>query len=274
VTDQPQLRKAVLLAAGRGTRLGALTAHTAKPMLEVAGAPIIEHIVSGLAEAGVAEFVIVTGHLARQVESWCASYARAHRSVRIAAVRQEKRDGTGGAMLAAMRRVASEARFLFGWGDVLMDRANYPRFLVRARTEQYDLMLAVNRVRDPYRGAAVYVTPDMRVERIVEKPMQGASTTTWNNAGLFAAGPSLFDYLKRLKRSPRGELELPAAIEMMIAEGRLVRAVDTRGFWSDVGTPEDLAKARERFRPQSAEQPRAANGGNAGQAGKADKIKE
>ncbi|HVA81436.1 MAG TPA: sugar phosphate nucleotidyltransferase, partial [Candidatus Binataceae bacterium] len=74
--------------------------------------------------------------------------------------------------------------------------------------------------------------------------------TEWNNAGLFAAGPTLFDYLERLEPSPRGELELPQAIAAMIADARTVRAIDMRGFWSDIGTPADLEVARRRFHPK------------------------
>ncbi len=244
-----QIRKAALLAAGRGTRLGAITANTPKPMLEVAGAPLIEQIVTGLAEAGIAEFVIVTGYLGEQVERWAQYFTGAHPWIRIATERQPQLNGTGGAMLAARPHLAGEPRFLFGWGDVLMDRTNYARFIERAQSEDYELLLTMNRVRDPYRGAAVYVAPDMRVERLVEKPAKGTSTTTWNNAGLFASGPIIFEYLERLEPSPRGELELPAAIAAMIADGRVVRALDIRGFWSDVGTPEDLERARSRFRP-------------------------
>jgi NDP-sugar pyrophosphorylase family protein len=244
------IRTAALLAAGRGTRLGALTAHTPKPMLEVAGAPLIEHIVAGLAAAGIAEFAIVTGYLGEQVETWAQNFGRAHRALRIATVRQRELNGTGGALLEARPQLAGEARFLFGWGDVLMDSTNYARFIERARSAEYDLLLTVNRVRDPYRGAAVYVAPDLRVERLVEKPPQGTSTTTWNNAGLFASGPIIFKYLERLEPSARGELELPGAIEAMIKDGRRVIAFTSRGFWTDVGTPEDLDKARQRFRPE------------------------
>jgi NDP-sugar pyrophosphorylase family protein len=244
------IRTAVLLAAGRGTRLGELTARTPKPLLEVAGAPLIEHIVRALADAGIERFVVVTGYLAEQLEGWCARFAQGNPKIAIESARQRKLNGTAGAILTARPLIAAEARFIFGWGDVLMDRANYGRFVGRAAADDYDLLLAVNRVRDPFRGAAVYLTPDMRVERLVEKPGPGESTTNWNNAGLFAAGPMLLDYAERLTPSPRGELELPQATAAMIADGRMVRAIDMRGFWSDVGTPEDLELARRRFRPR------------------------
>ncbi|HYL57892.1 MAG TPA: nucleotidyltransferase family protein [Candidatus Acidoferrales bacterium] len=245
-----EISTAVLLAAGRGKRLGELTAVTPKPMLEVAGAPLISHIVDALAGAHVARFIVVTGHLGEQIEGWAKTYQRQNPGIEIVTIRQPELNGTGGAMLAAQPSLNAQSRFIFGWGDILMDRANYPRFVHHASNDDYDLLLTVNRVRDPFRGAAVYLTKHMTVERLVEKPPRGTAKTTWNNAGLFATGQAIFDYLARLSPSARGEIELPAAISQMIADGRVVRAVDVRGFWSDVGTPADLENARVRFIPK------------------------
>lgn len=228
-----------------------LTASAPKPMLEIAGAPLISHPVGALAEVGIRDFVIVTGYLGEQVARWCEKCARENPALRLTPVVQRELNGTAGGLLAAQARVAGEHRFVFGWGDILMDRANYARFVERAAEDDCDLLLAVNRMKDPWRGAAVYLSPDMRVERLVEKPREGASTTPWNNAGLFASGQIIFEYAERLRPSPRGELELPQAISAMIADGRIVRALDVRGFWSDIGTPEDLAIARHRFRPRA-----------------------
>ncbi len=247
-----QLTTAILLAAGRGKRLGDLTANTPKPMLEIAGVPLISHVVSALARARLTRFVVVTGYLSEQIEDWAKTFADENPKIQIDTVRQANLNGTGGALLCARNMIAIEARFLIGWGDILMDRANYSRFVDRAheekREDEYDLMLAVNRVKDPHRGAAVYVNETMRVERLVEKPEPGTSSTHWNNAGLFATGPAIFDYVERLAPSPRGEIELPGAIAQMISDGRVVRAIDVRGFWSDIGTPQDLEIARARFK--------------------------
>lgn len=241
------VRKGVLLAAGRGTRLGALTAHTPKPLLEVAGKPLIAHIVGGLAKAGVREFIVVAGYLAEQVERWCADFDSANAGITTQVVRQPELNGTGGAMLAARDLLANVDGFIFGWGDILMDPANYPPFVTEANRQNYDLLLCVNAIDDPWRGAAVYVDNEMRVEKVIEKPPRGTSSTPWNNAGLFATSQKIFDYIDRLKPSARGELELPQAMDMMIADGNVVRAVALRGFWSDVGTPEDLEAARRHF---------------------------
>ena len=243
------IRKAVLLAAGRGKRLGALTDHLPKPMLEVAGHPLIGHIVDALAANEVRGIAIVTGYLASHIDEWCARRMRENPEVHLTTLHQAELNGTAGAMLLARDFVGETDPFIFGWSDILMDAENYARFIAAARSQGYDLLLSINRVRDPWRGGAVYVDAKMRVERLIEKPAPGTSTTHWNNAGLFAATPHIFDYLAKLKPSPRGELELPQGIAMMIAERCEVSAVDVRGFWSDVGTPEDLESARKLFKP-------------------------
>jgi NDP-sugar pyrophosphorylase family protein len=244
------IRKAILLAAGRGTRLGDLTGRTPKPLLEVGGAPILAHILEALAQAGIEQAIVVAGYLAVQIEEFCARFADSH-LLAITTVRQTTLNGTGGAILRAAPLIGAGERFVFGWGDVLMDREYYQRFMNEAQRGDYDLLLTINYLDDPYRGAAVYANDQMRVRRIVEKPAPGTSTTNWNNAGLFASTTRLFDYVARLGPSPRGELELTAAIAAMVEDGAQVRAVELRGFWSDVGTREDLAAARAQFRPRS-----------------------
>ena len=163
------IKKAVLLAAGRGLRLGVLTGRMPKPMLEVAGQPLLGHIVDALAANGVRDIAIVTGYLATHIEEWCASQMRARQALQLSTTStSQDLNGTAGAMLLAKDFVRAEAAFIFGWGDILMDAENYARFIRCARSQSYDLMLSINRVRYSWRGGAVYVDADMRVERLVE----------------------------------------------------------------------------------------------------------
>jgi len=171
-----EIRKAILLAAGRGVRLGPLTADTPKTLLDISGKPMLSHIIEGFALTGIESFIIVTGYLAHQVEDFGRRFSADHPELKIETVRQHELNGTAGAMLCA-RSFAARDDFVFGWGDILMDRENYPRFVKSARETSYDLLLAVNRTRDPCRGAAVYVDWQMRVQRLVEKPPPVTSTT-------------------------------------------------------------------------------------------------
>lgn len=236
------ITRAVLLAAGRGTRLGAITANYPKALLEVGGRPIIVRILDGLARAGVTEVAIVSGHAANLLEAEIGTGEQSGMCIRF--FRQEHPEGTARA-LALARDFAGEDRFFFGWGDILVEPGNYSRVIKAARFA--DAVIAVNEVADPCAGAAVYVDDAFRVTRIVEKPAPGTSTTHWNNAGFGALGPAIWPEIESLAPSPRGEYELPQAIAAMVAAGAEVRAVPVVGPWFDIGTPGDLAAARAAF---------------------------
>jgi len=236
--------KGVILAAGRGTRMGALTASTPKPLLGLCGRPIIEHILDGFRRAGVEDVVIVTGYLGEQIEAALGDGSRL--GLRLQYRRQTATDGTARALLLA-RDLIADHPFLLSWGDVVIDIEPYAAIVRAFETRPCDLLLSVNPVDDPWRGAAVYVDETYRVTRLIEKPPRGTSTTPWNNAGIFVHTPLTFKYAERLAPSERGEYELPQAIGAMIEDGRRVYAFRLPGFWSDLGTPEDLAAAQSKL---------------------------
>lgn len=237
------MRTALVLAAGRGKRMGTVTASTPKPLLDVAGKPLIEHILAGLARAGLRRSIVVTGYLGEQIERRLGDGSRFGLE-EIVYRRQAQLDGTAHALLLAEADVGKEA-FLLCWGDILVTPSFYAEFVDAFAASPCAAQIAVNEVDDPWRGAAVYVNAAWRVERLEEKPPRSTSSTGWNNAGILALSPIIFDYARRLERSERGEFELPQAIACMVADGLNVRAVPIRGFWSDVGTAGDLERARE-----------------------------
>lgn len=234
--------RAVLLAAGRGTRLGAVTRTTPKPLLQVGGEPILHRILGGLRAGGVREVAIITGHLADLVEDATGDGRRWGLSLTY--FRQESIDGTARALLLAREFIAGE-RFFLGWGDIVVAAPNYGRVLGTAR--ESEAVLAVNEVEDPSAGGAVYVDGDWRVSRVVEKPPAGTSSTRWNNAGLMVLSPEIWPFIERLEPSARGEYELPQAVADAVAGGMETRAVPIQGPWFDIGTPESLAAARACF---------------------------
>jgi NDP-sugar pyrophosphorylase family protein len=230
------MSKAVILAAGRGTRMGELTASAPKPMLSAGGPPILEILLERLLEAGCAEALIVTGYRAEQIEEHFRGYR-----LPLQFVRQPHPDGTATAALLARDFIGSDD-FLLTFGDILAPALSYREILDRLRRDAaVEAMLGVKEVDDPYQGAAVYADGEGRVTRIVEKPPRGQSTTRWNSAGIYAARPSLFSELAETPRSPRGEFELTSAIAQLIEGGKLLRLFPIRGQWRDIGRPEDLA---------------------------------
>lgn len=234
----------VILAAGRGTRMKNLTEAIPKPMLPVAGRPLLEYILEALRAAGLRRAVVITGYQAEQVERHFGDGSRLGMSIRYRC--QVVQDGTARALLLAREEIG-ERPFLLAWGDILTERSNYPELLRQFVDSGADALLAVNWVDDPSRGAAVTVTADDRIERIVEKPPPGTANTHWHNAGIGVFRPIVFDYLAAVRASPRGEYEIPDALSAMIGDGLAVRAFRLRGFWADVGTPEDLARVENLF---------------------------
>ena len=91
--------KAVILAAGKGTRMGALTKHTPKPMIHVSGKPVLEHIIRRMMTSGVTDFVLVTKYLAEQIEAYFGDGRDF--GTRIEYVEQIDKYGTGAALLSA-----------------------------------------------------------------------------------------------------------------------------------------------------------------------------
>ena len=116
--------KAVILAAGRGTRMGGLTEECPKPMLRVEGRPILEHILEGVLAAGIREVCLVTGWRAEVIESHFGDGSRW--GARIVHVRQEVQDGTGRAPEVA-RPFVGESDFLLTYGDILVRPDTYQR---------------------------------------------------------------------------------------------------------------------------------------------------
>ncbi len=233
--------KAVILAAGKGTRLGALTAHTPKPMLSAGGKPVLTHILLALKDAGVKEVCLVTGYLGEKIRQHYG--AGESLGLTICYRDQKQLNGTGGALLEA--RDFCDAPFLMCFGDILLHPArHYTGVSSLYRERQPEAVLAVNWVDDPCTGAAVYFGEDGRIREIIEKPPAGTSKTHYNQAGCFVFRPGIFSVLEKLGPSPRGEIELTAAVHHLLEQDKDVLAypVEQEG-WLDIGTPELLAHA-------------------------------
>ncbi len=231
------ITKAVLLAAGRGTRMRELTDDLPKPMLRVRGKPILQHIVEGMRDAGVRDFLIIVG--------WRGEVVREHFGdgskfdVRIGYTTQVEQDGTGRVVELA-REFCAEDPFLLSYGDILVDASNYLRLVTPARDAQ--AIISVKRNEDVSKGGAVFVNDKFEMIDLREKPQPGEPTSPWYNAGVYTFRRSIFDYTARLQRSPRGEFELTDAIRDLALRGNKVQALELVGEWADVRDPEVLAE--------------------------------
>jgi dTDP-glucose pyrophosphorylase len=242
--------KAVILAAGKGTRMKNLTEDLPKPMLKVWGKPILEHIVNGLIGAGIREIFIVTGHRAEVIEAHFGNGARW--GARIAYGRQLVQDGTGKAPELARNFVGSD-HFLLTYGDILVKPETYPRMVRRFGEGNFAGLVTVTGSADVTQGGLNFFDADFCLTRLIEKPSAAQveelrregwlkpGQTAWYNAGIYVFRPAVFEFTSKLQKSPRGEYELTDALNAMVAAGGRVAGMPIEGRWVDVRDPEVLA---------------------------------
>jgi len=230
------VRKAVLLAAGRGTRMREHTADLPKPMLQVHGKPILLHILEGLKSAGIERFLIVVGYRADVVTSFFGDGQCL--GTRVEYVTQVVQDGTGRVVDLA-RDFAGTDPFVLSYGDILVNPANYLRLTTLAPTQE--ALITVKRNEDVSKGGAVFVNDRFELTDLREKPQPGEPTSPWYNTGIYTFRPSIFEFTARLERSPRNEYELTDAIRALALSGKKVQAIELEGKWADVRDPEVLA---------------------------------
>jgi NDP-sugar pyrophosphorylase family protein len=217
--------------------MGGMTEAVPKPMLPIQGRPMLEVILDRLTSTGISRFLIVIGYQGEAIQRHFAKTNPTGRQIDF--IWQNPVNGTGsGALLA--RHFVSQSPFLLTYGDILCDPPEYGRASsILLGESTIAAAIGVKAVDDPWQGAAVYEEGG-RIRRILEKPPKGTSTTQWNNAGLYAFRAPVFRYLERLQPSIRGEYELTAALDAMLADGLDMRISPIEGPWRDVGRPEDL----------------------------------
>lgn len=226
--------KAVVLVAGKGTRMEPLTADCPKVILQVANKPILEHILNSAVEAGIEGFVFITGYLEEQIKSHFGDGSRW--GVSIEYVQQKEQLGTANAIGYARGHV--KGAFLVLNGDMLIGKQDIKDLLSRKE----EAVICVKEVENPS-DFGVLETENNKVIRIIEKPKN--PPTNLANAGIYLFRESIFGFIDKTRPSVRKELEITDSIQMLIDSGAPVGYSPLKDIWIDIGYPWDLLKANE-----------------------------
>lgn len=226
--------KAVILAAGKGTRMRGLCDNTPKPLVPIGNRSIISIIFSRLKSMGVDEVALVIGHQGEQLQKAIGDGSRY--GVGVTYVQQKEQLGTGHATLLCEDFVGQDA-FVLIFGDIITSADNYPEMAKVFQAGKCDAVLTVFPVEDPSNGAAVDVK-DGFVAGIIEKPPPGTILNAYNNAGIFIWPAEIFDRIRNLKKSTRGEYEFTDGIVDFIKAGQRLAAFELRGYWENISDPE------------------------------------
>ncbi len=231
-----RINTAMVLAAGLGTRMRPLTDKVPKPLVEVSGRPLLDHVLDRLAQAGVGEAVVNVHHHADQIERHVAARTGApHITV------SDERDAlleTGGGVRRALP-LLGDAPFLTINSDTIWvegARPNLDRLLERFDPEIMDvlLLLAPVALSVGYDGLGDFrMDPDGRLIRRVERQV-----VPFVYAGAGIVKPALFE------GSPEGAFSLNCIFDKALETGRLF-GLRLDGVWMHVGTPDAIALAED-----------------------------
>jgi glucose-1-phosphate thymidylyltransferase len=220
--------KAVLLLAGKGTRLLPLTETTPKPLLPVAGAPVLEHILTALRAVPIEELIVVTGHLGEQIEAYLREFYRGP----FRNITQKRLDGTGGAVYAAINHIDCPALIVFGDSIFAADLSD----LLKRPNQN---VIWTQTVEDYQRFGIVQTDEFGNMKAIVEKPQHDVGRKA--NIGVYyvSAHQALRDSLERIMGGPsiKGEYYITYAFNDMMKNGQSFKIIETES-WYDCG---DLA---------------------------------
>lgn len=229
--------KALVLAAGAGTRLRPFTDGCPKPMVHVGGRPAITHILGWLREHHVTDVAINLHHFPRVLTDHVGDGAAFGVRVRYS-LEAPRPLGTAGSLRPLRDFFAGAEAFVVVYGDVLTD-LDLTALMQRHRATRADATMALTTVEDPTRAGIVAFGEDGRITRMVEKPKAEDVFSRWANAGVYVCGPAVLDYV-----AAEGAQDFAAELfPAMLRDGRHLQAMPSEATVIDFGAPGRLEQA-------------------------------
>jgi glucose-1-phosphate thymidylyltransferase len=228
--------KGLVLSGGKGTRLRPITYTRAKQLVPVANKPVLFYGLEALVAAGITDIGIVVGDTKAEIREAVGDGSRW--GAQVTYIEQDAPKGLAHAVLISEAFIAGDP-FVMYLGDNLLNRG-IREFVDEFAREQPAAQILLARVPDPQMFGVAELS-DGRVVRLVEKPKVPKSDLAL--VGVYMFGREIFDSVKRISPSFRGELEITDAIQDLIETGHDVRPHIVEGWWKDTGKLADLLEA-------------------------------
>jgi len=223
--------KALILAAGYGTRLHPLTQFRPKAVLPLLGKPMLHHVIDTLSETGFKEIIVVVGHFREQIETYFGDGKQL--GVHIEYAEQAEPKGEYDAVLSAEAELAGEDRFLMTDCDIITTTQRFKDTLKAAGSS--GMALSLFEVPNPSQFGVVALE-EHRIIRIVEKPKPGTEPSNLAVAGVYVFTKEIFDAIRKTK-------DLEVGIQRLIDEGHSVFGSHSKDPWVDVGRTWNILEA-------------------------------
>ena len=230
--------KAVILAAGKGTRMLPLTENIPKVLVEVNERPFLYWLLNNLLQAGFNDFCVVVGYQKEKIEQFLTNLKKElPDQFQTTTVEQKEQLGTGHAVLQAQEFVGHDDFIVLGgdnlWGVEDLREMN--------KIDEINYISGIE-VEDPEKYGVLIVNKFNMLQKIKEKPKECVGNLI--NTGLYKFKPEIFAILETLTPSPRGEIELTDALTILAKEGK-VKVKIIKSYWKDLGCPGDILTLSE-----------------------------
>lgn len=236
--------KALIPAAGRGTRLEPITLAIPKELLMIGDKAVIEHVIDALKLINITEITIVVGWRKHAILDYLGSGERM--GVKLTYVVQDERDGLAKAVLAG-EHVMGEDPFLVVLGDNFFHPKNFLKDVIDFHQQKKaDVTVGVAEINDTTRHGIIK-TNGHDVIDLVEKPPPEKAPSNLGCMGIYAFQPEIFDAIRKTKPGVKNEYQLTDSIKIMVDQGNKVLFKMISGKHIDIGTIEDLKKANVEF---------------------------
>ena len=213
------IRSAILLAAGRGKRQRPYTDETPKPLLPVRGRATLDYVLTAVRRAGVERVCIVTHHLQEKIVEYVGDGSAWNLEATFA--HQSQLRGTGDALLSIPSKWIRLESVMVVATDYVLQENDLLALVETHQTRQADITMSLKQcpVEELVSRSSVDVDENWHVKRIIEKPKREEIMSPYAASILFILPPQLWKYVPQIQPSTRGEIEMQAAVQMMIADG-------------------------------------------------------
>ncbi len=228
--------KGLILSGGHGTRLRPITYSQQKQLIPVANKPILFYAIEDVIECGIRDIGIIVGSNKEQVME---TVNNANFGAEIIFIEQEAPLGLAHAVLISEEFLRDES-FVMYLGDNIL-KHGIIRYIEHFRQSDADASILLTPVDNPSQFGVAELNGDGSIIKLIEKPKEPPSNLAL--VGIYMFKPIIFDAVKRIKPSWRGELEITDALQRLIEDGFMIDSEIVHGWWKDSGKPEDILHA-------------------------------
>ncbi len=232
--------KGLILSGGKGTRLYPITYTSAKQLVPVANKPILFRVIEAIRDANITDIGIVVGDTAKEVKEAVGTGKRW--DVQITYIQQDQPLGLAHAVKISQEYLGND-KFVMFLGDNVI-QGGISNLISEFEGSGYDCQVVLTPVHNPSRyGVAELDAETGRIIRLVEKPRDPPSNLAL--VGIYMFSEPIWEAVRAIKPSWRGELEITDAIQYLVEHGYKVHPYIHRGWWIDTGEPDKMLEAND-----------------------------